>query len=175
MVPRRSNSYIYVCSAITRRVYTGAATYHELHHSSFLKGEPVLAAGDWIVKNGEVLLVNGASGHYRPTLENLRTFASVCQQFWNANTMVDLQHVLQEEPNPHKTDSSSTKKRSRFVLMRNFILLGDKALGVLETDPALLALLRYMGRPIVSPDSPPVPYGTSIVRPDSPPVSYNNN
>lgn len=36
------------------------------HHSSFLQGKPVSAAGEIEVQNGEILLVTNNSGHYRP-------------------------------------------------------------------------------------------------------------
>jgi hypothetical protein len=104
------DAHIYVCCAMTRKVYSFASAFGEMHHSSMLKGKPVLAAGAWKVCNGEVLFVDGLSGHYRPTADNLRTFARTCQEFWSPRTLI--------QPWPDRDDA---------VSMKNFILLGDAA------------------------------------------------
>ena len=44
------------------------------HHSSFLSGQPVSTAGEIIVENGRVVMVNNVSGHYRPSEESLDLF-----------------------------------------------------------------------------------------------------
>lgn len=104
--------YIYVCSAITKKIYT-AKPEGGMHHSSFLQGQPVIGAGDWKVQNGLVFLVNGASGHYQPTPENLRAFAAACTEFWCPLTMI--------MPWPKGHD------RERDVLaIHDFILQGDQ-------------------------------------------------
>src|SRR5438067_2270616 len=41
-----NNVFIYVCSAKTKKIYSAPAQDSVLHHSSFLQGEPVMAAGD---------------------------------------------------------------------------------------------------------------------------------
>jgi hypothetical protein len=47
------------------------------HHSSFLGGSPVMAAGEWIVDNtGKVRVMTGKSGHYMPKWENLHRFVT---------------------------------------------------------------------------------------------------
>ncbi|MGF6851224.1 hypothetical protein [Paraburkholderia sp. CI3] len=46
----------------------------QFHHSSFLAGKPVAAAGEIQVEHGEVKLVNRMSGHYQPTAEQLNQF-----------------------------------------------------------------------------------------------------
>ncbi|MFC0402527.1 hypothetical protein [Paraburkholderia rhizosphaerae] len=40
------------------------------HHSAFLAGAPVAAAGEMTVTDGRVEYVNDKSGHYQPTLEH---------------------------------------------------------------------------------------------------------
>jgi hypothetical protein len=44
------------------------------HHSSFLAGQPVSAAGEIIVEDGRVLIVTNQSGHYMPAPESLQLF-----------------------------------------------------------------------------------------------------
>lgn len=44
------------------------------HHSSFLGGEPVGAAGELGVKDGKVQLISNNSGHYQPTKTNTYDF-----------------------------------------------------------------------------------------------------
>ena len=45
-------------------------TYHHevglFHHSSFLSGAPISAAGEMLVVDGRLLEIDAASGHYRP-------------------------------------------------------------------------------------------------------------
>ena len=103
--------YIYVCSARTRNIYSFNSVLHQMHHSSFLQGEPVLAAGDWQVIDGEVLYVDGQSGHYKPSFDQLRTFAQACQAFWSPRTV-----IRPWFDRPHDA-----------TLMRNFIRLGRDA------------------------------------------------
>jgi hypothetical protein len=42
-----------------------------VHHSSFMAGGPVLSAGEVIIENGDLLLINNESGHYQPSKESL--------------------------------------------------------------------------------------------------------
>ncbi len=47
------------------------------HHSSFLGGAPVMAAGEWIVDaTGKIRVLTGKSGHYMPKWENLHKFVT---------------------------------------------------------------------------------------------------
>lgn len=41
----------------------------EFHHSSFLSGGKVAAAGEVEVINGKILSINNRSGHYKPKSE----------------------------------------------------------------------------------------------------------
>ena len=52
-----------------RHVYSGSHDVGKFHHSSFLSGGPVLSAGEWVVRNGEVLAVTAKSGHYKPSTQ----------------------------------------------------------------------------------------------------------
>jgi hypothetical protein len=51
-----------------------------IRHSSFLAGEPVAAAGEMIVSNGKVVLVNRRSGHYKPSQKANNQFLSRLQE-----------------------------------------------------------------------------------------------
>jgi hypothetical protein len=44
----------------------------KFHHSSFLAGRDVKAAGDWKVVHGSLEVISAISGHYRPPLEALK-------------------------------------------------------------------------------------------------------
>ena len=55
-----------------------ASTSHavgKFHHSSFLAGQPVAAAGEIEVHNGEIVSLNRKSGHYRPSEAQLNQVA----------------------------------------------------------------------------------------------------
>ncbi len=84
--------WLYVCSARTKQLYTALGQEDKIHHSTFLQGAPVIGAGDWLVYEGQVMFINCESGHYRPTLENMRTFASTFAGKWPVKTMIQPEH-----------------------------------------------------------------------------------
>jgi hypothetical protein len=47
---------------------------YEFHHSSFLAGAPVAAAGEIIIENGRIVMVNNRSGHYRASFAHIFQF-----------------------------------------------------------------------------------------------------
>ena len=49
------------------KIYIGSHEIGIFHHSSFLAGNPVSAAGEIIIKDGIITLITAKSGHYRPT------------------------------------------------------------------------------------------------------------
>jgi hypothetical protein len=69
-----------------------ASTAHavgKFHHSSFLAGQPVAAAGEIEVHNGEVTVVNRKSGHYRPTESQLNQVAEHLSSLGLSNFAID--------------------------------------------------------------------------------------
>jgi hypothetical protein len=48
------------------KIYIGSHELGIFHHSSFLAGGPVAAAGEIVIKDGVILLITAKSGHYRP-------------------------------------------------------------------------------------------------------------
>lgn len=44
------------------------------HHSTFLSGSAVMAAGELVVQQGVVKCITAKSGHYTPSVDNMRTF-----------------------------------------------------------------------------------------------------
>lgn len=66
--------FIYVVDS-SHKLYVHRKKKGHFHHSSFLGGKPALAAGGLVVKDGKLLLVNGNSGHYKPSARMLnKTF-----------------------------------------------------------------------------------------------------
>jgi hypothetical protein len=53
------------------------------HHSSFLAGKPVCAAGEVKVIAGEIIEVNIASGHYKPSFELNKQFLQLLEKEYN--------------------------------------------------------------------------------------------
>jgi len=85
-------TFIYVCSARSRAIYSAQSVGGELHHSSFLAGEPVIAAGDWMVDNGRVIYFNASSGHYRPMPGGLELFARTFEHHFYPDTVIQPEH-----------------------------------------------------------------------------------
>lgn len=48
-------------------------TMEEIAHSSLFAGGPVASAGEIFVKDGKLLVISNRSGHYVPTMEQMRT------------------------------------------------------------------------------------------------------
>lgn len=59
-------------------------------HSSFTSGGPLLAAGEWIVENGELRRISGNCGHYRPTINELHRAVLFMAPAWRQDTEVML-------------------------------------------------------------------------------------
>lgn len=72
---------IFVQSAATGTFYSSSHVLGLFHHSSFLSGAPVRAAGEWRVQGGQLLEITAKSGHYQPTMAQfLNGLASLRQQ-----------------------------------------------------------------------------------------------
>jgi hypothetical protein len=69
--PERGGTLMYVMAPDGTLYGTFDAKLHVVHHSSLLAGQPVACAGDMVVVQGEVLEVDNASGHYKPSAEAL--------------------------------------------------------------------------------------------------------
>lgn len=65
----------------------------DFHHSAFLAGAPIKGGGEWLVQQGNVKVITGSSGHYKPTFDQfqdvLRTLSA---------RSVDLSKVAAEWP-----------------------------------------------------------------------------
>ncbi|MFZ1827500.1 MAG: hypothetical protein WAW42_01750 [Candidatus Competibacteraceae bacterium] len=56
------------------KMYAHKHVVGKYHHSTFLSGSAVIAAGELVADHGVVKFVTAKSGHYVPTIENMRTF-----------------------------------------------------------------------------------------------------
>jgi hypothetical protein len=57
--------------------FTHIGKIGRFHHSSFKAGEAIMAAGEWVISQGECKMINSCSGHYRP--ESWRLLAACIQ------------------------------------------------------------------------------------------------
>lgn len=128
-----NNVFIYVCSAKTKKIYSAPAEDRVLHHSSFLKGEPVIAAGDWVVYDGLVLYLNASSGHYRPTVPNMHLFAVTNQRCWR-----DLTQLPPRKNGRLKTAVIQPTHRGKLYYIDDFITRSELASAV---EPEWLAVV----------------------------------
>lgn len=71
--------------------YTGSHKTGEFHHSSFLSGEPVKAAGEWQVIDGKIQYITGKTGHYRC---NVNALVLALRQLAGMDALKDSAHVL---------------------------------------------------------------------------------
>lgn len=65
---------IFVMSLYGDIYFSDKPVYTQFHHTSFLAGEDVAAAGELKIKNGKIRSVNNLSGHYRPTYAHVFQF-----------------------------------------------------------------------------------------------------
>jgi hypothetical protein len=61
--------------AATGEIYVGSHDIGKFHHSSFLAGMPVRAAGELVADRGVLKALSGKSGHYQPTPSQILAFA----------------------------------------------------------------------------------------------------
>jgi hypothetical protein len=97
------NGSIYAGCALTRdqvKTYQDAKTGKKmldltgvrsmLHHSCFLRGKPVRCAGEWkIGRDGQLISISMASGHYRPPVHLFLKFL----EFLETRGRVDLRNI----------------------------------------------------------------------------------
>lgn len=78
---------IFVCSMpicgyeggpVEHMLFSGSHIEGSFYHASFLGGAPVLAAGEWMVVDGQIKVITGKSGHYKTTPQNMLTFLRTC-------------------------------------------------------------------------------------------------
>lgn len=65
---------IFVVS-IEGELYAGSHITGEFHHSSFLSGGAVLAAGEMVADDGLIRFITSKSGHYGPAVENMQAMS----------------------------------------------------------------------------------------------------
>ncbi len=70
--PNISNKAIYVMSEKGEIFISKQNEIGKFHHSSFLAGEKVAAAGDIVIEKGIIKQISNYSGHYRPSLEQVK-------------------------------------------------------------------------------------------------------
>lgn len=80
----RSQRAIWVQGPSGRFYSSNESEAGKFHHSSFLAGRDVKAAGDWKVTQGKLMGISAISGHYHPTLDSLK------------QALVDLQAVSRQ-------------------------------------------------------------------------------
>ena len=54
----------------TGKIYIGDSRLHNFHHSSFLAGKPVSGAGNFKIKNNQIIYLDNLSGHYKPEIDH---------------------------------------------------------------------------------------------------------
>lgn len=59
------------------QIYAGSHISGHFHHSSFLAGDFVSAAGEIAVYNGQIVAITCKSGHYRPGIQNMVNFLKI--------------------------------------------------------------------------------------------------
>lgn len=86
------------------------------HHSSFLKGKPVICAGTLRFKKGQLVEITTASGHYKPDNQNLLNFLDLLKNHYK----LDLSKVRV------KTHNGGFRNAERFYKTKGVCLPDDK-------------------------------------------------
>lgn len=101
----------------------------EFHHSSFLKGEPIICAGTIKVNSGKILDISISSGHYLPAKKNLLLFLKYLEK------KVDLSNTtVRIHPYLLKTNAKKFLENKGYALPKDkaalFFSLAEKARGI---------------------------------------------
>jgi len=101
------NYAIWVCSP-HGIFYSNSHKVSEFHHSTFLGGGRVLAAGEWVIAAGKLLLISHKTGHHAASQSNLFQALMLLRQRMNlSRTVVQLTDFV--------------TKKDKFVTVTEFI------------------------------------------------------
>jgi len=78
---------------LDHKMYLGRKRKGIFHHSSFVSGAPIFAAGKIMIKHGKIIAIEPHSGHFKPTLKNL---TALCQML--RDQRVNLDHIAFIKP-----------------------------------------------------------------------------
>uniref|UniRef100_A0A7N0TJD5 Uncharacterized protein n=1 Tax=Kalanchoe fedtschenkoi TaxID=63787 RepID=A0A7N0TJD5_KALFE len=95
------SKWIFVLST-SKTLYVGKKKKGLFHHSSFLAGGAISAAGRVSVENGVLKAISRQSGHYRPTEENFKYFISFLEENNVDLTVVDKSCMDEGEAQPKR-------------------------------------------------------------------------
>lgn len=88
------NFAVWVCSP-GGIFYTNTHRVSEFHHSTFLAGGRVLAAGEWVVSAGKILLISHKTGHHAASPANLFNALQLLRQRVNlSRTAVEVRDYV---------------------------------------------------------------------------------
>ena len=88
------HKFLYVISR-HGKLYAGKGARHVVHHSSFLAGKDVMAAGKLATVDGKVVFLCNHSGHYRPKAQHLLQAVRYFHDLGvlSPDALIDLRHV----------------------------------------------------------------------------------
>ncbi len=104
---------IWVCSP-GGIFYSASHEVSRFHHSSFLAGGRVLAAGEWVVHDGTIQLITHKTGHYLASPQNL------LRALWLLQPRTDLSRTVVAQTN-------YATGQTRYVKAVDFIRTGGDA------------------------------------------------
>jgi Domain of unknown function (DUF4157) len=87
--------------------------FDRFHHSSFLRGAPVVAAGELVFENGVLKTVTNQSGHYQPGFEHI---IQVLQEFSDRGVSLTGVKLELTYPNPENNNVETTEIEADEVL-----------------------------------------------------------
>lgn len=102
------------------------------HHSTFLSGRQVLAAGEWAVFNGRILFLSHKTGHYKAGPDNLQ----------NALKVLDRQTDLSDTLVEVDTFGAMGQTGLRYARASDLLAAGSPAGVAPLADAEVLAFLR---------------------------------
>ncbi|CAH1760172.1 5091_t:CDS:2 [Entrophospora sp. SA101] len=118
--------WIYVTDC-TGKFYVGKKTKGDFHHSSFLAGGAIGAAGGIKVRNGKLLEINPKSGHYKPSQKH---FEALVERLRTEGIDVDSDDVRVVCPNDILERHLMNKFQSkRAVLYENLVKTSEEILA----------------------------------------------
>ncbi|CEG38187.1 uncharacterized protein PHALS_08274 [Plasmopara halstedii] len=88
----KRSKWIFVID-LSGSMYLGRKRKGHFHHSSFVSGAPIFAAGKITIENGIIIAVEPHSGHFKPRLENLEALCSIL-----ANQGVAIENIVFIKP-----------------------------------------------------------------------------
>ena len=117
-----TKSGIFVISEDKKLYVSHQHDIYKFRHSSFLSGDKILAAGEIIIHEGKIIVMNNNSGHYLPASDSVYTFDEILmlkgyEGFYGKHPYKGITYSLEQRYNSYTLEQLLKINSCDFLLM----------------------------------------------------------